>query len=46
MFRTISNFVRVADIRQKIIFTLLMLVVFRLVRLFPYHLLIEVQLTL
>ncbi|PWU67453.1 preprotein translocase subunit SecY [Gracilibacillus dipsosauri] len=30
MFRTISNFVRVADIRQKIIFTLLMLVVFRI----------------
>ncbi|WP_208585772.1 preprotein translocase subunit SecY [Gracilibacillus suaedae] len=30
MFRTISNFVRVADIRQKIIFTLLMLIVFRL----------------
>jgi preprotein translocase subunit SecY len=30
MFRTISNFLRVADIRQKIIFTLLMLVVFRI----------------
>ncbi|MCD5326021.1 MULTISPECIES: preprotein translocase subunit SecY [Pontibacillus] len=30
MFRTISNFMRVSDIRQKIIFTLLMLVVFRL----------------
>ncbi|ENH97799.1 preprotein translocase subunit SecY [Gracilibacillus halophilus YIM-C55.5] len=30
MFRTISNFVRVADIRQKILFTLLMLVVFRI----------------
>lgn len=30
MFRTISNFVRVADIRQKIVFTLLMLIVFRL----------------
>ena len=30
MFRTISNFMRVADIRRKIIFTLLMLVVFRL----------------
>ncbi|RKQ32326.1 preprotein translocase subunit SecY [Oceanobacillus halophilus] len=30
MFRTFSNFWRVADIRRKIIFTLLMLVVFRL----------------
>jgi len=30
MFRTISNFMRVADIRRKIIFTLLMLVIFRL----------------
>ncbi|MFC3040903.1 preprotein translocase subunit SecY [Virgibacillus xinjiangensis] len=30
MFRTISNFMRVKDIRQKIIFTLLMLIVFRL----------------
>ncbi|ARI75379.1 preprotein translocase subunit SecY [Halobacillus mangrovi] len=30
MFRTISNFMRVSDIRRKIIFTLLMLVVFRL----------------
>ncbi|WP_407271426.1 preprotein translocase subunit SecY [Radiobacillus sp. PE A8.2] len=30
MFRTISNFMRVADIRSKIIFTLLMLIVFRL----------------
>ncbi|MBT2601304.1 MULTISPECIES: preprotein translocase subunit SecY [unclassified Oceanobacillus] len=30
MFRTLSNFMRVADIRNKIIFTLLMLVVFRL----------------
>ena len=30
MFRTISNFMRVRDIRNKIIFTLLMLVVFRL----------------
>ncbi|SDK57712.1 preprotein translocase subunit SecY [Sediminibacillus albus] len=30
MFRTISNFVRVADIREKIVFTLLMLIVFRL----------------
>ncbi|QTM97900.1 preprotein translocase subunit SecY [Sediminibacillus dalangtanensis] len=30
MFRTISNFVRVGDIRQKIVFTLLMLIVFRL----------------
>ncbi|MDC3417815.1 preprotein translocase subunit SecY [Aquibacillus salsiterrae] len=30
MFRTISNFVRVRDIRQKIVFTLLMLIVFRL----------------
>jgi preprotein translocase subunit SecY len=30
MFSTISNFMRVGDIRRKIIFTLLMLVVFRL----------------
>ncbi|WP_164218781.1 preprotein translocase subunit SecY [Virgibacillus sp. YIM 98842] len=30
MIRTISNFMRVGDIRRKIIFTLLMLVVFRL----------------
>lgn len=30
MFQTISNFMRVSDIRQKIVFTLLMLVVFRL----------------
>lgn len=30
MFRTISNFMRVHDIRRKIIFTLLMLVIFRL----------------
>lgn len=30
MFRTISNFWRVADIRQKILFTLAMLVIFRL----------------
>lgn len=30
MFRTISNLMRVGDIRRKIIFTLLMLVVFRL----------------
>ncbi|HLR09153.1 MAG TPA: preprotein translocase subunit SecY [Bacillota bacterium] len=30
MFRTISNFVRVADIRKKILFTLAMLIVFRL----------------
>ncbi|MBI0580990.1 preprotein translocase subunit SecY [Neobacillus cucumis] len=30
MFRTISNFMRVGDIRRKILFTLLMLVVFRL----------------
>lgn len=30
MFQTISNFMRVGDIRQKIIFTLLMLIVFRL----------------
>ncbi|UJL46564.1 preprotein translocase subunit SecY [Virgibacillus sp. NKC19-16] len=30
MFRTISNFMRIKDIRQKIIFTLLMLVVFRI----------------
>src|SRR5699024_6793280 len=30
MFRTLSNFMRVGDIRRKIIFTLLMLIVFRL----------------
>ncbi|WLV24826.1 preprotein translocase subunit SecY [Aciduricibacillus chroicocephali] len=30
MFRTIANFMRVKDIRNKIIFTLLMLIVFRL----------------
>ncbi|GLI84911.1 preprotein translocase subunit SecY [Rossellomorea marisflavi] len=30
MFRTVSNFMRVGDIRNKIIFTLLMLIVFRL----------------
>lgn len=30
MFRTISNFMRVGDIRNKIIFTLLMLIVFRI----------------
>jgi preprotein translocase subunit SecY len=30
MFQTISNFMRVSDIRNKIIFTLLMLIVFRL----------------
>src|SRR5574342_146623 len=30
MFQTISNFMRVGDIRRKLIFTLLMLVVFRL----------------
>ncbi|ALX49375.1 preprotein translocase subunit SecY [Lentibacillus amyloliquefaciens] len=30
MFRTISNLVRVKDIRRKIVFTLLMLIVFRL----------------
>lgn len=30
MFQTISNFMRVADIRKKVIFTLLMLVIFRL----------------
>ncbi|SDJ70357.1 preprotein translocase subunit SecY [Salimicrobium halophilum] len=29
MFRTISNFMRVGDLRRKIIFTLLMLIVFR-----------------
>ncbi|WP_085520746.1 preprotein translocase subunit SecY [Tuberibacillus sp. Marseille-P3662] len=29
MFRTISNIVRVADIRRKVLFTLLMLVIFR-----------------
>ncbi|MCL6587290.1 MAG: preprotein translocase subunit SecY [Anoxybacillus sp.] len=30
MFRTISNFMRVGDIRKKILFTLLMLIVFRI----------------
>ena len=30
MFQTISNFMRVSDIRNKIIFTLLMLIVFRI----------------
>lgn len=30
MFRTISNFMRIADIRKKIVFTLLMLVIFRI----------------
>src|SRR5699024_6197796 len=30
MFRTISNFIKVKDIRQKIVFTLLMLVIFRI----------------
>jgi len=30
MFRTISNIMRVADIRKKVVFTLLMLVVFRI----------------
>ncbi|GIW49747.1 MAG: hypothetical protein KatS3mg080_0358 [Anoxybacillus sp.] len=30
MFRTISNFMRVGDIRRKILFTLLMLIVFRI----------------
>jgi preprotein translocase subunit SecY len=30
MFQTISNFMRVGDIRRKIVFTLLMLIVFRL----------------
>src|SRR5690625_2173525 len=30
MFRTLSNFMRIADFRKKIIFTLLMLVVFRI----------------
>ena len=30
MFRTIANFIRVKDIRQKITFTLLMLIVFRI----------------
>ena len=30
MFQTISNFMRVGDIRNKIIFTLLMLIVFRI----------------
>src|SRR5699024_3946476 len=30
MFRTISNFMRIAEIRKKIVFTLLMLVIFRI----------------
>ncbi|WP_066159610.1 preprotein translocase subunit SecY [Halalkalibacter krulwichiae] len=30
MFRTISNIIRVGDLRQKVIFTLLMLIVFRI----------------
>lgn len=30
MFRTLSNFFRISDIRRKIVFTLLMLVIFRL----------------
>lgn len=30
MFQTISNFMRVKDIRNKILFTLLVLIVFRL----------------
>src|SRR5699024_7908889 len=30
MFRTISNFMRIADIRKKIVFTLLMLVILRI----------------
>ncbi|CAM5354049.1 Protein translocase subunit SecY [Lysinibacillus sphaericus] len=30
MFQTISNFMRVRDIRNKIIFTLLMLIIFRI----------------
>ncbi|MGM8365592.1 preprotein translocase subunit SecY [Virgibacillus sp. W0181] len=30
MFRTISNFIKIGDIRRKIVFTLLMLVIFRL----------------
>ena len=30
MFQTISNFMRVGEIRRKIVFTLLMLIVFRL----------------
>lgn len=30
MFRTLSNFMRIGDIRRKIIFTLLMLIIFRL----------------
>ena len=30
MFRTFSNFMRVRDIRNKIIFTLLMLIIFRI----------------
>src|SRR5699024_6858447 len=30
MFRTLSNLMRVGDIRRKVIFTLLMLVIFRL----------------
>ena len=30
MFRTISNFIKIGDIRRKIVFTLLMLVIFRI----------------
>ena len=30
MFQTISNFMRVTDIRNKIFFTLLMLIIFRI----------------
>ena len=36
MFRTFSNMMRVGDIRNKIIFTLLMLVIFRLGLLFRF----------
>src|SRR5699024_5019240 len=35
MFRTISNFIKVRDIRQKIVFTLLMLVIFRIEKHIP-----------
>ena len=35
MFQTISNFMRVRDIRSKIIFTLLVLIVFRLGDIYP-----------
>ena len=44
MFRTISNFMRVGDIRKKIIFTLLMLVVFRIGAFIPVPMLMQMSL--